>query len=126
MFTLDLKGSTVDRRVLSRDEIHKIKNNNLTILNNVKNLVLKDEDFLNLGLSLNISRKDADIFEEIIRNDTEFLKNYIITDYSLLLNIHAYREEDYERNYKSNRIFKSCDLKYIYCVSIIDFLGVRI
>ena len=97
---------------MNKNSIDKLKSNDLR--NPVfKNYILKDEDFLNLGLYLNLSIKDKEKFGRLIEMDTKILKNKKLTDYSLLLFINEYNKEHYDI-YNSNRVMKSFDNKFIY------------
>jgi len=96
------------------------------VIEKYKKNVLKDNDFKLLGYELKLSKKDAQLFQNNISADAELLKGEYLTDYSLLLSIHKYNKEDFDKNFKNYRIMKSYDNEYIYCVSIIDFLTVNI
>jgi len=87
---------------------------------------LKDNDFVDLKLSLLLKKEEASKIVNRLEQDTKFLMSYSLTDYSLLLSIHAFTKEDYEKTKDNPRIFKSADGKYLYCFSIIDFLCVII
>ncbi len=98
---------------------------NLDEIKCLKTKVLKDEDFKNLKIKFNLKFEDCHKIINIVEEDTKFLKKHFITDYSLFLNIHMYKEEFLSIYSESNRVYKSIDNKYIYCFSIIDFLTVR-
>ncbi len=88
--------------------------------------ILKDNDFKLLDLSFKLSKRDAQLLQQNISSDAEFLKGYNLTDYSLLLSIHKYTKEDSDKSFKNYRIMKSSDGEYLYNFSIIDFLTVII
>jgi hypothetical protein len=110
-----MKGSSVDRTVI---------NDKILDLSNYKNMILKDTDFKNLGLKVKLSFKDSSQLQALITKDSEFLKKYHLTDYSLLLSIHEYIEIDFIKYSNNYRIVKSTDGKYLYTFSIIDYLTV--
>ncbi len=123
----DLKGSTVDRNALDgkdRDMIILGKRNDIIEKYNKK--ILKDNDFKLLDFSLKLSKRDAQLIRENICADSEFLKGYNLTDYSLLLSIHKFTKEDSDKSFKNYRVMKSYDGQYLYNFSIIDFLTVYI
>ncbi len=123
MYTFDLKGSTVDRRIIKRSDLELIHKNE-KYFEKYKNSTLKDNDFSDLKLSLMLKKEDANKIIAIIEQDTKFLQSYNLTDYSLLLSIHVFMKEDYEKAEDNPRIYRSTDGKYLYCLSIIDFLCV--
>ncbi len=88
--------------------------------------ILKDNDFKLLDFSFKLSKRDAQLLQQNISSDAEFLKGYNLTDYSLLLSIHKYTKEDLDKSFKNYRIMKSSDGEYLYNFSIIDFLTVNI
>ena len=88
-----------------------------------KNRILKDTDFKNLGLKVKLSPNDSSHLQALIKKDSEFLKKYDLTDYSLLLSIHNKQERFTTLNY---RTIISSDNLHIYSFSIIDFLTVFI
>ena len=91
-----------------------------------KDKILKDNDFTDLKLQFKLSKPDSEVFQQNICSDAEFLRGYNLMDYSLLLSIHAYTEEDEEKSKNNHRVLVSTDKKYIYNFSIIDFLTVII
>lgn len=124
MYTFDLKGSTVDRRIIKRSDLELIHKNE-KFFEKYKKSTLKDNDFTDLNLSLSLRKEDANKIATRIEQDTKFLQSYNLTDYSLLLSIHVLVKEDFEKAKDNPRIFKSVDGKYLYCFSIIDFLSVK-
>jgi len=126
IFTFDLKGSTVDRDVIKSDNLKILKTGNEAdkskIIEKFSKEVLKDKDFTNLDLKFKLSKKDADCLRKMIRSDSELLRLSCVTDYSLFVTIHKYSAEDLEN--KSYRVMASSDKKYIFSISIIDYLGV--
>ena len=123
MYTFDLKGSTVDRRIIKRSDLDLIHKNE-KFFEKYKKSTLKDNDFSDLKLSLLLKKEDANKIVSRIEQDSKFLQSYNLTDYSLLLSIHVFMKEDYDKAKDNPRIFRSVDGKYLYCFSIIDFLSV--
>ncbi len=99
-------------------------NKNEKLLEKYKKSTLKDNDFTDLHLSLHLYNEDKLKIMAKIEHDSKFLQSYNLTDYSLLLSIHIYIEEEYEKYKDIPTIFKSSDGNFIYCFSIIDFLCV--
>lgn len=121
-----MKGSSVDRSILSNDDIKSINNGQKDIISEkYKISVLKDIDFKVLDLTFNLSKKETLNLLNYSQSDADLLKQFSLTDYSLLVSIHKFKQEDYEREYKNQRIMKSSDDKYLYVFSIIDFLCVN-
>lgn len=121
-----MKGSSVDRSVFEQKDRDMIANGKASdVMEKYKKKILKDNDFLDLGLKFRLTRRDADMFQKNIANDAEFLKGYELTDYSILLSIHRVNNNDLEKSYKTYRILKSSDDMYLYNFSIIDFLCVK-
>jgi len=124
-FTFDLKGSSVDRSSFRESQKAFYKDGfQDEIEDNHKNLILKDNDFEHLKLNFLLSTKDAKNFILSIENDAQFLSNYNITDYSLLVTIHKFDKDAYLKSFNC-RVMKSYDDKYLYNFSIIDFLTVN-
>jgi len=94
------------------------------VLQLLKDKVLKDEDFQKLGLSFDLSIKDADLLKKCIELDAKKLNELSMTDYSLIVSIHKNNEVNSRMAASNYRIFKSIDDKYLYVFSIIDFLTV--
>ena len=120
-----MKGSSVDRLVLSPAELNMIKDGQIAnIIDQKKKVVLKDNDFKALKMSFKLSKKDAQNLITYISSDAEFLKGSNITDYSLLVTIHKFNESEVNLIYKNYRLMKSFDDNYIYNFSLIDYLTV--
>lgn len=158
-----MKGSTVDRNILSKGEVKylnslvesntNISNNKsdksniqddnestTTITNNVninnKNRkikateliskhsgkVFKDKDFTELGFKLKMTKSNAANLLDCLKEDTEVLKKYNCTDYSLLVSVHSKDEED-NSIYPPVRVINSTNGDLLYCFSLIDFLA---
>jgi hypothetical protein len=111
-----MKGSSVNRST--------IKDND-TDIDKYKNRILKDTDFKILNMKLLISKSDSSRLQALITEDSEFLKTHYLTDYSLLISIHKYRDEDFQKFKDNYRVLKSSDSKYLYSLAIIDYLGVK-
>jgi hypothetical protein len=97
------------------------------VMEKYKKKILKDNDFNLLKCSLNLSQGDGEFLLQNMSSDAEFLKGYKLTDYSCLLSMHKYTQDDYERcvQNKNYRVMKSKDNKYLYNFSVIDFLCVN-
>ena len=123
--TFDLKGSTVQRVTLNKDDKQDVIDGfKEEVLNKYKKSVLKDLDFDLLDFNFNFSKKDCDLIQNSLCEDSEFLKGNNLIDYSLLCSIHNFKESDYD-NIDENqkyRIIKTKDNKFLYNLSIIDFL----
>ncbi len=127
VLTFDMKGSTVDRQVLNDKNVKIVQSGNKQekerIMSIIKKEVLKDKDFTNLGMKFTLSDSDADLLKRMVKSDSDYLKIFNITDYSILVNIHKYYKEDMEN--KSYKVMASTEKNYIFSFSIIDFLGVK-
>lgn len=127
MLTFDMKGSTKDRSVLDNKDIEMIKNDKKEdVIEKNKKKVLKDNDFKELSMSFKLNKKDAQELHQNLASDAEFLKGYNLTDYSILLTLHKYNENEEGKCYLNYRILKSSDNLYFYNFSIIDFFTVSI
>lgn len=96
------------------------------VLEKFKKKVLKDNDFTDLKMQFKLSKKDANNLIQNISLDTDFLKGYNLTDYSLFVTIHKFSEEEANKLFKNYRLNKSVDSTVLYNFSIIDFLCVKI
>lgn len=125
--TFDLKGSSEGRTGLNDVDLRLLKNGKLeqVIMRNGKE-VLKDNDFSDLKIKFRLSKKDSTRLDKWVTNDAELLKGNNITDYSLLVTIHTFKKEDFERNKSNYRVMKSFDNTHLYNFSIIDFFCVKI
>ena len=94
------------------------------VLEKYKKSVLKDLDFDLLDFYFNFTKKECDLIQNSLCEDSEFLKGNNLIDYSLLCTIHYFNEEDYEKieEKQKYRIIKSNDNKFLFNLSIIDFL----
>jgi len=120
LLTFDFKGSTVDRQIISNEDI---KLNKQELVNKYKNKVLKDLDLGIIDMKFVIDYNNWQKIMSVIDSDSMFLQNYEVTDYSLLIFVHKYRKEDLVNNKNCSRIIPSKDNKYLFNFSIIDFLG---
>jgi hypothetical protein len=114
-----MKGSSVNRSTIKGGT-------DVVDISKYRDKVLKDTDFKTLNLKLLLTKDDSCRLQALITEDSEFLKTHYLTDYSLLISIHKYRDEDYERFKDNYRVIKSSDSRYLYCLSIIDYLGVSL
>jgi hypothetical protein len=120
-----MKGSSVDRSVLEKKDIQLIQDGRTAqVEDRYKKTILKDNDFKALGYYLKLSKKDAMMMQSNVASDAEFLYGYNLTDYSILLTIHRYNDDDADKVISNYRIFKSTDGKWIYNLSIIDYFCV--
>lgn len=103
-FLFDLKGSTYDRVCL------KDKNRLM------RGTIMKDQDFKNLSIKLDITEDDARRLYCNIREDTRMLEELGIMDYSLLIGIYD------EFRYPSCRYTVQGINGVIYRMGIIDFM----
>ncbi len=120
LLTFDFKGSTVDRQVITKEDCRLTKEK---IWEKYKDKVLKDKDLNITGLKFILNFKDWKSITSIIDSDSSFLQNLKVTDYSLVVFVHKYREEDLEKNKGNKRVIKSKDNKYIFNFCIVDYLG---
>ena len=120
LITFDFKGSTVDRQIIAKEDLALIREK---LWEKYKNKVLKDMDLDIIGLKFILERVDRDKIISFINSDSSFLQNLEVTDYSLVVFVHKYREEDLEKNKKCKRIIRDKNRKYIFNFSIVDYLG---
>ncbi len=121
----DLKGSTVQRTTLNKEDKEDIVNGyKEEVIQQYKNKILKDLDFDLLDFYFNFSKEDCNMIQNSLCEDSEFLKGGNLIDYSLLCSIHYYNKDDYEQVEENQkyRIIKTKDNKFLYNFSIIDFL----
>ena len=121
----DLKGSTVQRTTLNKEDKEEIVNGyKEEVIQQYKNKILKDLDFDLLDFYFNFSKEDCNMIQNSLCEDSEFLKGGNLIDYSLLCSIHYYNKDDYEHVEENQkyRIIKTKDNKFLYNFSIIDFL----
>ena len=120
LLTFDLKGSTVDRQSINKND-EKLKTD--LLFKKYSNIVLKDIDLKILKLKFNLNSYDSKNLIKSINNDSDFLEKYQITDYSLLVFVHKYRQGDVSISLGNSGVNKSQDKKFLFEFSIIDFLG---
>ena len=121
----DLKGSTVQRFTLTKEDRQEAINGfKEEVIDHYKKRILKDLDFDLLDFSFNFSKKDCDLIQNSLCEDSEFLKGNNLIDYSLLCSIHHFNIDDYNKvdEEQKYRIMKTKDNKFLYNFSIIDFL----
>jgi hypothetical protein len=121
----DLKGSTVQRITLSKEDRQDVINGfKEDVICQYKDKILKDLDFDLLDFSFNFSKNDCDLIQNSLCEDSEYLKGNNLIDYSLLCSIHYFNQDDYNKVEKEQkyRIVKTKDNKFLYNFSIIDFL----
>ena len=121
----DLKGSTVQRITLSKEDREDAVNGfKEEVIEHYKKSILKDLDFDLLDFSFNFTKKDCDLIQNSLCEDSEFLKGNNLIDYSLLCSIHHFNSDDFDKveEEQKYRIVKTKDNKYLYNFSIIDFL----
>ena len=123
--TFDLKGSTVQRVTLNKNDKQDVINGyKEEVLEKYKKSVLKDLDFDLLDFNFNFPKEDCDLIQNSLCDDSEFLKGGNLIDYSLLCSIHHFNQDDYDKvdEKQKYRIIKTKDNKFLFNVSIIDFL----
>ena len=121
----DLKGSTVQRFTLTKEDRQEAINGfKEEVIDHYKKSILKDLDSDLLDFSFNFSKKDCDLIQNSLCEDSEFLKGNNLIDYSLLCSIHHFNLDDYNKvdEEQKYRIIKTKDNKFLYNFSIIDFL----
>lgn len=124
VLTFDLKGSSVDRDCISKDDrLSNMEKDNL--ISKYRNQILKDNDLRFLELPINLNQSDSKNLTQNVENDSYFLEKNNITDYSLLIAIHKFKPDDYRKNLNNLGVMKSNDDKYLFSFSIIDFLTVK-
>ena len=112
IYKFDLKGSTFER-------------NTKKLFENIHLKTLKDNDFLTIQNKqkdplIQLSQEDIFFILNIIKEDVYILTKGNFMDYSLLIGIAEYHENE-NINIKES-VFLSKDKKYIICISIIDYL----
>lgn len=113
----------MNRSELSIEERKMVNNGKVAdVISGLQSRVLKDTDFKELGIKLLLSKKDYDFLISKIKDDITLLYKKNIHDYSILINIHHYNEEEFNKLSNNYRIFRSTDKSYIYSFSIIDFI----
>ena len=121
----DLKGSTVARTSLNKKDKEEIINGfKEQVIKNYKKTVLKDLDFDLLDFYFDFTKEECDLIQNSLCEDSEFLKGNNLIDYSLLCTIHEFNQQDYDQVSPGQRyrIVKTKDGKFLYNLSIIDFL----
>lgn len=146
IYSFDLKGSSVDRSTLDTNTLLQIRNDE-NIRKKYSNLIFKDEDLKFLNVDLNFIDSEKNRFVNSIEKDCLLLKDFNITDYSLLLCVYdlkGYLNEmtflnngnTKENSYKNikekieylnrlkegNFIFISENNLYLFQICIIDYL----
>ena len=120
ILTFDLKGSTVDRQSIKKEDINL---NKKTLFNKYKNTILKDIDLKIIDIKIELNHFDGSNILNSICNDSIFLQKYDITDYSLLIFVNKFNKKNLEKHLGNCRIMPAVDEKYIFNFSIIDYLG---
>jgi hypothetical protein len=120
LLTFDFKGSTVDRQTIDKKDIGL---NMQKLISKYNSKVLKDIDLGIVGMKFSLNYKERQKIISIIYNDSSFLQNLEVTDYSLVIFVHKYRKKDIINNKGCSRIIESKNKKYIFNFAIVDFLG---
>ena len=120
ILTFDLKGSTVDRQSIKKEDIDLKKK---ILFNKYKNVILKDIDLKITDIKIELNPYDGKNILLSICNDSMFLQKYDVTDYSLLIFINKYNKKNLEKHLGNSRVMPGIDDKYMFNFSIIDFLG---
>ena len=120
ILTFDLKGSTVDRQSIKKEDINLKKEN---LFHKYRNIILKDIDLKITDIKIELNPYDGKNILLNICNDSMFLQKYDVTDYSLLIFINKFNKQNLEKHFGNPRIMPGVDDKYIFNFSIIDYLG---
>ena len=120
LLTFDFKGSTVDRQTIDKKDVGL---NMQKLINKYNNKVLKDIDLGIVGMKFSLNYKERQKIISIIYNDSSFLQNLEVTDYSLVVFVHKYRKKDIINIKRCPRIIESKNKKFIFNFAIVDFLG---
>ena len=119
LLTFDLKGSTVDRQSIKKEDINLKKEN---LFHKYRNIILKDIDLKITDIKIELNPYDGKNILLNICNDSMFLQKYDVTDYSLLIFINKFNKQNLEKHFGNPRIMPGVDDKYIFNFSIIDYL----
>lgn len=103
----DLKGSSYDREVAKKET-------------DLKSVVLKDLDFLNIEKYLYISQDDARYIVDNAIKDSNFFRSMGLIDYSLI--VFKIVNETFEMPKDQTNVFPCEDVRYRYHIGIIDYL----
>ena len=120
ILTFDLKGSTVDRQSIKKEDINM---NKKSLFHKYKNTILKDVDLEITDLKIELNPYDGKNLLSSIYNDSMFLQKYDVTDYSLLIFVNKYNKKNLEKHVGNTRIMPGLNDSYIFNFSIIDYLG---
>ena len=120
IITFDLKGSTVDRQSIKKEDMHLKKKN---LLHKYRNIILKDIDLKITDIKIELNPFDGKNLLSSICNDSMFLQKYDVTDYSLLIFVNKFNKKNLEKHLGNTRIMPGVNDKYIFNFAIIDFLG---
>ena len=124
-----------------KDKQAKIKKQKATeLVEKYKGKVFKDKDLKELGFKFKMSKENNQRFVDCLKEDTNILKKFGLTDYSLLVSVHYDKhpneklkvktasenfnqiKNEVHKNYPPVRICASTNGDVYYCFSIIDFL----
>lgn len=107
----DLKGSTVDRTASDKER-------------QKESPTLKDNDFTTSGEKIELGA-DKERFMETLKADVEFLEKHKLMDYSLLVAIHEYEDDEAPKLDRDVDVYAwgtGGPLKQVYFMGIIDSL----
>eukprot|EP00340_Litonotus_pictus_P011140 CAMPEP_0170539604 /NCGR_PEP_ID=MMETSP0209-20121228/104053_1 /TAXON_ID=665100 ORGANISM="Litonotus pictus, Strain P1" /NCGR_SAMPLE_ID=MMETSP0209 /ASSEMBLY_ACC=CAM_ASM_000301 /LENGTH=380 /DNA_ID=CAMNT_0010841611 /DNA_START=1221 /DNA_END=2359 /DNA_ORIENTATION=- len=129
----DLKGSTVDRNILTKQDLAYLNDSKNSkglsrrqkateLVTKYTGKVFKDKDIMELSFKFKLNKSSASSLIECLRDDTNILKKFNLTDYSLLVSVHRKEEEDFTKLHPPVRIMSSSKGELMYSFSVIDFL----
>lgn len=101
----DLKGSTVNRRVLKCGIEEELKKGKI-------NYSLKDLDMVDNNIKLTMSNNKKEAIFNVLNSDSTFLKCHGLIDYSLLVGIHYKNEGVEEKDLKADANILSKEMDY--------------
>lgn len=124
-----MKGSTVDRNILSKSEVANLKlvNENKEaevdkLIEKYKGKVFKDKDLMEFEFKLKLNSTEGKVLLDILQHDLKLLKEYFCTDYSFLLCVYTNDNLTSKVDIVPPHCMLSSNKMFIYCISIIDFL----
>ena len=120
IITFDLKGSTVDRQSIKKEDMNLKKEN---LFRKYRNIILKDIDLKITDIKIELNPFDGKNLLSSICNDSMFLQKYDVTDYSLLIFVNKFNKKNLEKHLGNTRIMPGLNDKYIFNFAIIDYLG---
>merc|ERR1719152_181165 len=114
----DLKGCTFKRRALNENQL------STTLTGKIA--TLRDWEFMDIAMEVDITAKDKQLVAERIESDCRFLSENDLLDYSLLLGIN--RATDINMPIPSNNFpddgctFPAQDMRKVFFMGLVDIL----